>query len=192
MGDEFVAEHFPHARGREKSAPARRRLMLPLWLSGRRPRYAPAPCGAARRRSARTRSASVLEEFAPRRGVVVEVGDLDHRAASVPSAAGLDAAESLRSAGRRALVPGCAAGDGDPRDAGDRCQRLAAKAVAGDAFEVVEAGDLARGMPRQCQRQVVGRDAAPSSATRIRRTPPSSSCTSIFARRRRGCFPAVP
>ena len=44
-------------------------------------------------------------------------------------------------------------------DCGDRGQRLATEAVAADAFQIVETGDLAGGVPGQRQRQLVAIDA---------------------------------
>jgi len=98
-----------------------------------------------------------LEELAPRRGVEIQVGDLDHRAGG--QRGGFDVggiAAQAPGVGLRGML----AGNRDPGDRGDRGQRLAAEAVAGDALEVVEAADLARRMTRQRQRQVVGADAA--------------------------------
>jgi hypothetical protein len=98
-----------------------------------------------------------LEEFASRRGVVVEVGDLDHGAGV--ECCGLHGATfAAQAEGMR--LRGVPAGDCDPRHRGDRGQRLAAKAVTGDTFEVIEAGDLACRMPAQRKRKIVGRDAA--------------------------------
>src|SRR5439155_26270827 len=50
-----------------------------------------------------------------------------------------------------------AGGDRDSRDRGDRSERLAAKSHAADAFEVLQAADLARGVARERERQVVAR-----------------------------------
>ncbi|MNL13100.1 hypothetical protein D3C87_1339920 [compost metagenome] len=51
-------------------------------------------------------------------------------------------------------------GQGQARDGADRCQGLAAKPQAHDLFEVFQVADLAGGVSRQGQRQVIGRNAA--------------------------------
>ena len=56
-------------------------------------------------------------------------------------------------------MQGGTAGQRHARDRGDRGQRFAAEAVAGDALQIVERGDLAGGMAGERQRQVVGFDA---------------------------------
>ena len=53
-----------------------------------------------------------------------------------------------------------AAGQRQARDGGDRSQRFAAKAKRGDAFEVVERGDLRRGVAGQREREFILGDAA--------------------------------
>ena len=98
-----------------------------------------------------------LEKLAPCRGVEVEVGDLDHRAAV--ERGGFNAA-ALAAQAIGVGLRGLPAGDRNAGHGGDRGQGLAAKAEAGDAFQVVKAGYLARGMARQGQRQVVGGNAA--------------------------------
>ena len=50
--------------------------------------------------------------------------------------------------------------DAQPRHGADRGQRLAAKAEGGDGGEVIERGDLARGVPADRDRQLLGGDAA--------------------------------
>ena len=99
----------------------------------------------------------LLEKFASRRGIEVEVGGLDDRAAAQGrwrqrEIGGVDAP----------AVGGIygATGQGQARHRGDRGQRLAAEAVGGDAFEIDQAGDLAGGMPRQGERKFGLGDAA--------------------------------
>src|SRR5947208_15821659 len=46
-----------------------------------------------------------------------------------------------------------------PRYRADRCERVAGKSVAADAFEVLQAADLARGVARGRKRQAVAPDA---------------------------------
>jgi hypothetical protein len=155
MGEELVADDFPRAARKvgagetalDAAVVAQREGDL-----GPRQRHAPQHFVAVR-----VFGRFRLEKFASRRGVVVEIGDLDHRAGG--ECGGLDvggiAAQTEGMRLRRMTTR-----NRDPRDGCNRGQRLAAKSVAGDAFEVIEAGDLARRMPAQCQRQVVGRDAA--------------------------------
>jgi hypothetical protein len=103
---------------------------------------------------------SGFQEFASRRGVEEQITRLDHRAATQR--------RRLRHphhAIQRADLPGMrqgfdATGQLDPRNRRDAGQRLAAKTQAGDAFEFVQAENLAGGMPGQRQRQFFRRDAA--------------------------------
>src|SRR5207237_1872645 len=99
------------------------------------------------------------QELAARRRVEIQVGDR-HRGAR-RACRGFDLAD-VRTLGadRRAVrrLPR-AGGDRDSRDRGDGSERLAAKSHAADAFEVLETADLARGVARERERQVVARDA---------------------------------
>jgi hypothetical protein len=64
-------------------------------------------------------------------------------------------------ASHRAAMRGIAgaARERKPRDRGDGGERFAAEAHGHHAFEIIERSDLAGGMPRQCERQLVTRDA---------------------------------
>ncbi len=95
------------------------------------------------------------QEFAPRRRVEIQVahfnaGDARVRGGLRRALLAALGAEPPRM--RRALG---ARGDRNARDGGDRGQRLAAKAERAHLFEVVEARDLAGGVARECQRQVL-------------------------------------
>jgi hypothetical protein len=98
-----------------------------------------------------------LEEFPPGRRVVIEVAHFDdgagHQRGRFRLGAGF--AESPGVAGAA-----FSAGQRQARDRGDRGQRLAAKAERGDAFEVVERGDLRGGVAGQGEREFVPGDAA--------------------------------
>ena len=99
-----------------------------------------------------------LEEFPPRRRVVVEVAHLD-------DGAGAERGRFRCGAGFGVQAPGMArvllaAGQRQARDGGDRGQRLAAEAKRGDSFEVVERGDLRRGVAGQREREFILGDAA--------------------------------
>src|SRR5882672_11195604 len=97
------------------------------------------------------------QELAARRRVEVQVG---YRHCGARRACrGLDLAD-MRALGadRRAMRRLPRAGDDrDSRDRGDGSERLAAKSHAADAFQVPEAADLARGVARERERQVVAR-----------------------------------
>src|SRR5712664_2962060 len=97
------------------------------------------------------------QELAARRRVEVQVGDRYRGARR--ACGGFDLAD-VRTLGadRRAMrrLPR-AGGDRDSRDRGDGRERLAAKSHAADAFQVLEAADLARGVARERERQVVAR-----------------------------------
>ena len=100
-----------------------------------------------------------LQEFAPRRRIEVEVLDRHRRAGGARS--GLDFADIRAFGADHATVlrPFGAAADGEARHRGDRRERLAAKAHGGDALEIGEARDLARGVARERERQLVAPDA---------------------------------
>ena len=99
------------------------------------------------------------QELAPRRGIEEQVVHLDRRAARVRGGrdARLAAGGELQPAAVRRIRGGGA--DAQARDRGDARQRLAAKAEAEHLLEVLERADLAGGVARDGQRQVVGRDA---------------------------------
>jgi len=102
-----------------------------------------------------------FEEFAPRRRVEIQIRDRHHRAGCPCRRLGPCAARErfcIELPGMRRVRR--ATDDRDARDCRDRGQRLAAKAVAGDALEVGQGGDLARRMTHQRERQVFGGDAA--------------------------------
>ncbi|GAB1412399.1 hypothetical protein MASR1M97_11350 [Candidatus Desulfobacillus denitrificans] len=96
------------------------------------------------------------EELAPRRRVEVEVVDLDHRAAA--ERGGRDVLFGPDAPGVRCFAQ--AADQSQSRHGGDRGQRLATEAERGDAFEILQRGDLAGGVTGERQRQLVLRNAA--------------------------------
>jgi hypothetical protein len=99
------------------------------------------------------------QEFAARRGVEIEVGDRDRGA--LRARGGLHLAQLRALGGDRGAVRRMAraAGDRKPRHRSDRRERLAAEAHGRDALEVLEAGDLAGGVPGERERQLAARDA---------------------------------
>ena len=99
-----------------------------------------------------------LEEFAPRRRVVVKVAHLDHRAGGQRGRLRLGVV--VRSQAPGVAVVAAPTGQRQPGDGGDGGQGFAAKAHGGDAFEVSQRGDLGRGVAGQRQREVVAGDAA--------------------------------
>jgi hypothetical protein len=100
-----------------------------------------------------------LQELAPRRRVEIKILHRDRGAG--PACRGLDLAEPRALGADHAgmiIGPG-ARGDGNARYGGDRSERLAAKAHRRHRLEVFELRDLARGMAREREAQVVARDA---------------------------------
>ncbi len=155
MGEELVADDFPRAARKvgagetalDAAVVAQREGDL-----GPRQRHAPQHLVAMGEFGG-----PGLEELAPRRGIEVEVGDFDHGAGC--QCGGLHRAAFAAQA-KGVGVRSMPTRERDARNRSDRGQRFAAKAEAGDALEVVEAADLARGVARQRRRQVLGRDAA--------------------------------
>ncbi|MCW0466650.1 hypothetical protein NB705_003723 [Xanthomonas sacchari] len=100
------------------------------------------------------------QELAPRRHVVEQLADLDQgarRQCARLHLADLAAFDLQRCA---VFVSGSARGQGEAADRGDRRQRFAAKPERAHRFQVVQRGDLAGRVPRDGQRQFLGRDAA--------------------------------
>jgi hypothetical protein len=115
-----------------------------------------------------------LEELAARRRAEEQLLHFD----VVPVARAAGRNSPLRASSRKALAwPGAARQQAQLGHRGDGGQRLAAKAHGGDRFQVLQRADLAGGVAAQRQRQFLAGDAAPSSSTEIRRTPPASSRT---------------
>jgi len=99
------------------------------------------------------------QEFAPRRGVVEEIADLDAGAFGMGDGFRLVEAVSAIAADEPGLIlaPGPGA-DLQTSDRGDARQGLATKAQGGHRFQVRQAGDLAGGMATQGQDQVLPED----------------------------------
>jgi len=104
------------------------------------------------------------QEFAPRRRIEIEIGHRDGGARRARGglhfadlgAFGLDRPGVTRSGVAHFGACRLEAGrDRQPRHRGDRGQRLAAKAHRGDAFQVLQAADLARGVAREGERQIL-------------------------------------
>src|SRR5688572_3754622 len=89
------------------------------------------------------------QELAPRRRIEIEIRYADRGA--LRARRGLYLA-NLRAFGGNLGRVRClarAAADGEPRHRRDRGERLAAKSHGGDALEILEARDLARGVARE-------------------------------------------
>ena len=98
-----------------------------------------------------------LEKLASCRGVEEQVAHLDRgtdRVCRRLHACGHVATFGLDLPGLRRI--GRARGQGEPRHRANRGQRLTAKAQTADLLQILQITDLAGGMPRQSQRQVVG------------------------------------
>ena len=102
-----------------------------------------------------------LEKLAARRSIEEQVAHLDRGAHRMGG--WLDTGCHVATFGFH--LPGLigiarARGQGQPRDGADRRQRLPAKAQAHDPLKVLKLANLAGGMSRQGQRQIVRRDTA--------------------------------
>jgi hypothetical protein len=97
-----------------------------------------------------------LQELAPGRRGEEELAHLDGGAGAARRRLQLAAA---RVQPRRVCGFGHPAGDRQVRDRRDRCQRLTTKTHRRHRLELGQRGDLARRMPTQGQRQLVGRHA---------------------------------
>ena len=100
-----------------------------------------------------------FQEFASRRGVEKQVAHFHHRAAR--QGGGF---RGIQLAVEGAGLPGMGflagpAGQGESGNRSDAGQGFTTKAQTGDPFQVIEAGDLAGGVPRQRQLQIIRRDA---------------------------------
>jgi hypothetical protein len=99
------------------------------------------------------------QELAPRRRIEIEVGHRYRRARRArrrrhfPHAAGLCRDERAVGSGLRA------ARDRKPRYRGDGGERLAPESHRGDALQVAEVANLARGVPREGKGELLARDA---------------------------------
>jgi len=98
-----------------------------------------------------------LQELAPRRSVVIKIGDVDD-GAMIERRRRHDAVVGIDAPGVRG--PGGKAGDRRACDCRDRGERLATKAHRADVLEIVEACDLARRMAVERECEFVARDAA--------------------------------
>ena len=101
-----------------------------------------------------------LEKAAPRRGVEVEIARLDAGAARERRRSGLRDVVAARRDRPRVLVAGAAARQAQVRHGGDAGERLAAKAEARHLLQVVEGCDLARGVRREREPELVAGNAA--------------------------------
>ena len=100
-----------------------------------------------------------LQELAPRRGVEIEV--LHRHRGAGDTRGRFDGERFAAFAAQRIAVLGIlhAARKRQAGDCGDRGERLAAKAHGRDRLQVLEAADLAGGVARERERQLVARDA---------------------------------
>ena len=99
------------------------------------------------------------QELTARRCVEVELGHLDRRTGGARGRLGLGGACAFGADHAAMRRPARAGGERQARHRGDRGERLAAEAHGGDRLEVFEAADLAGGVPREGERQVLARDA---------------------------------
>ena len=119
------------------------------------------------------------QKFAACRCLVKQVSDLDARADRAGAGSMSASAHEHRCGRKTRCCRRHARSDRDVGHRGDRCQRFAAKAERFDAFKILKAWNLAGGVPRQRERQLVARNAVPLSDTMMRLIPPASSLTSI-------------
>ena len=100
------------------------------------------------------------QELAPRRHVVEQLAHLDRGPRRQGLRRDLAHPAAVHLQHRAVRIAGPARSQREPADRGDRGQRLAAEAERGHGFQVVERGDLAGGVARHRQRQLVRGDAA--------------------------------
>ena len=99
-----------------------------------------------------------LEEFTPRRRVVVQIAHLDYGARHERGRFRLGTAFAAQFPGLgRTARP---AGQAEAGHRGHRGQRLTAKTKAADLFQIIEGGDFGGGVPGQRQNQLIFFDAA--------------------------------
>ncbi len=100
------------------------------------------------------------QEFAPRRHVVEQLAHF-HRGARCMRARGhLADLPTFDLQCRTVLIMGTARGQGETADRSDRRQRFATETQRGHRFQFVQVGDLAGGVPRNRQRQLLCGNAA--------------------------------
>ncbi len=99
------------------------------------------------------------QEAASGRRVVEQVVDLDRGTGRMRRRHRLTDLATIRLDLPRGISPGAARRERQSRNRADTRQRFAAKSERGDGFEVVEAGNLARGVTRQGQLEFVAFDA---------------------------------
>jgi hypothetical protein len=158
---ELVAAHLRHAP-----------LLALAPASGRQQEHGPAVTGQleldveASEREIAQHGVDVAElrflrflEFPPRRRVEKEIAHLDRRAGRTSSRLGLAELAAVARDLPRVLVDSPARREREPRNRTDAWQRLAAEPHGDERFEILERGDLAGGVPRQREGQLVARDA---------------------------------
>ena len=100
-----------------------------------------------------------LEEFTPCRCVPVKVQDFDSRAWCLCGGFDFAYLASLTADAPGMGVASPTTGDGHPCHCGNRRQCLATKTKTCYFFEIIEAGNFAGGVARECKRQFVLRNA---------------------------------
>ena len=95
------------------------------------------------------------QKTAPRRRVVEQIADLNRGAGRVRRGAGLGGAAAGTAHRPAAALAGRARSERKPRHGRNAGKRLAAKPQGGDRSQVVQAGNLAGGVPGQRHRQFV-------------------------------------
>src|SRR5690606_7385550 len=104
--------------------------------------------------------AAGAHELAPRWRIVEEIANLDRRAARMRGGTYVADRAAVDRDPKAAVRGGRARRQHEPGDRADTRQRLAAKPHRYERLEVVQACDLARRVPRHCERQLVGLDPA--------------------------------
>jgi len=100
------------------------------------------------------------QELAPGRHVVEQLAYFHGGARRMRARGDIAQLAALDLQRRPVRVAGAARGQGEAADRGDRRQRFATKTERGHGFEVVQAGDLAGGVARHRQRQLLRGDPA--------------------------------